>query len=56
MNTLLKQSSIFADLLMEKPDNSFSIVKMKKTPEEKTFEEKDLQDLKNSVWDINYYN
>ena len=28
MNTLLKKSSIFANLLMEKPDNSFAIVKM----------------------------
>ena len=43
MNTLLKKSSIFANLLMEKPDNSFAIVKMwKKTPEEKIFLEKDL--------------
>ena len=28
MNTLLKKSSIFANLLMEKPDNSFTTVKM----------------------------
>ena len=30
MNTLLKKSSIFANLPMEKPDNSFAIVKMGK--------------------------
>ena len=31
-------SSIFANLLMKKPDNSFAIVKnVKKTPEIKTF-------------------
>ena len=35
MNTLLKKSSIFANLLMEKPDNSFAMVKREKTPEKK---------------------
>ena len=30
MNILLKKSSIFANLLMKKPDNSFAIVKIRK--------------------------
>ena len=43
INTLLKKFSIFANLLMERSDNSFAIVKMwKKTSEEKTLSEKDL--------------
>ena len=53
MNTLLKKSSIFANLLMEKPDNSFAIVKMKKknTCRKNILRKGYSSLLKNSVWD-----
>ena len=52
MNTLLKKSSIFANILMQKPDNSFTIKNVKKTLEEKKILRKGFTSLrKNSVWD-----
>ena len=48
-NTLLKKSSIFANLLMEKPDNSFAVVKMWKNAWRKNILRKGSAGLKNSV-------
>ena len=50
----LKKSSIFANLLMEKPDNSFAMVKREKTPEKKKKKKKrkgSASLFKNPVWD-----
>ena len=50
MNTVLKKFSIFANLLMEKPYNSFAIVKLWKTHLKKTSGKGSASLLKNSVF------